>query len=198
MYQESSGMDNWDDHTSYGSRTSSWVTFRGYKILENTTSLEQGNHPSPGFIAMENSAGSAGMMAGIRDLWQQYPKEIILGETEDPLLPQDLDIVFIVNAFHDIRRQVPLLNNLATSLKPGAPVVIIDRDPIKINNFSGHVLTQEELLEKIEESVFELDRIETFLPQHNIYIIRRAIRDHGNARFVLRAVGNGGPNGAKR
>jgi arsenite methyltransferase len=103
--------------------------------------------------------------------------ETVLGEVEDPLLPQNLDMVFIVNAFHDIRRQVPLLNNLASSLKPGAPVVIIDRDPGKMNNFSGHVLTQQELLAKIEESVFELDRIETFLPQHNIYIIRHVVQN---------------------
>ncbi len=98
--------------------------------------------------------------------------ETVMGEMDDPLLPKGLDMVFIVNAFHDIVHQVALLNNLSPSLKPGAAVVIIDRDPGKINNFSGHVLTQEELLGKIKESVFQLDRIETFLPQHNIYIIR--------------------------
>jgi SAM-dependent methyltransferase/predicted esterase len=98
--------------------------------------------------------------------------ETVLGEEDDPLLPQGLDMVFIVNAFHDIAHQVTLLNNLAPSLKPGAAVVIIDRDPQKIGSFSDHVLTQEGVLAKIETSVFELDRIETFLPQHNIYIIR--------------------------
>ena len=108
--------------------------------------------------------------------------EIVLGELEDPLLPGNLDMVFIVNAFHDIRRQVPLLNNLVSSLKPGAPVVIIDRDPDKMNSHSRHVLTRQELLGKIEESLFELDRIETFLPQHNIYIIRYVIRNPQAAR----------------
>jgi len=98
--------------------------------------------------------------------------ETIVGEVEDPLLPPGLDMVFIVNAFHDIARQVTLLNNLAPSLKPGAPVVIIDRDPDKLGNDSGHVLTRDEVLERIERSVFQLDRIETFLPQHTIYIIR--------------------------
>ena len=96
----------------------------------------------------------------------------IVGEVDDPLLPQDLDMVFIVNAFHDIAHQVALLNSLAPSLKPGAAVVIIDRDPDKIGNSSGHVLTREEVLERIEQSVFRLDRVETFLLQHNIYIIR--------------------------
>ena len=98
--------------------------------------------------------------------------EIILGEEEDPKLPAGLDMVFIVNAFHDIARPVPLLNSLASSLKPGAKVVILDRDPERFRSSFGHFLTQDEIREKIEESVFELVQVETFLPQHNIYIIR--------------------------
>ncbi len=44
--------------------------------------------------------------------------------------------------------------------------------PEKVNHSTNHFLSREEILEKIEESVFELERLETFLPQHNIYIIR--------------------------
>jgi ubiquinone/menaquinone biosynthesis C-methylase UbiE len=97
--------------------------------------------------------------------------DTIVGEVDDPLLPQGLDMVFIVNAFHDLAHPVALLNNLADSLKPGALVVILDRDPAKLKYGTSHFLTKEEVLQKIEESVFVLDRIETFLPQHNIYII---------------------------
>jgi ubiquinone/menaquinone biosynthesis C-methylase UbiE len=101
--------------------------------------------------------------------------ETIVGEVEDPLFPDDaLDMVFIVNAFHDLAKPVALLNNLVPSLKPKAPVVIIDRDPDKVGGFNRHVLTQEEVLEHIENSDFDLDRIETFLKQHNIYIIKIA------------------------
>ncbi len=99
--------------------------------------------------------------------------QTIVGEVEDPLLPDgELDMVFIVNAFHDLAKPVRLLNNLVPSLKPGALVVIIDRDPEKVGGFNRHVLTQEEVLEHIKNSDFDLDRIETFLPQHNIYIIK--------------------------
>jgi arsenite methyltransferase len=99
--------------------------------------------------------------------------ETIVGEVEDPLLPKGiLDMVFIVNAFHDLAKPVELLNNLVPSLKPEAPVVIIDRDPEKTRDPAGHFLTKEEILEMIEQSDFELDRIETFLTQHNIYIIK--------------------------
>jgi len=99
--------------------------------------------------------------------------ETIAGQVEDPLFPDDaLDMVFIVNAFHDLARPVELLNNLVPSLKPGAPVVIIDRDPDKVGGYNRHVLTQEEVLEHIRSSDFDLDRIETFLSQHNIYILK--------------------------
>lgn len=99
--------------------------------------------------------------------------ETILGKVDDPLLPQgELDMVFIVNAFHDFEKPVALLNNLAVSLKPKATVVILDRDPAKFSDPSGHFLTKEEVLQRIKESVFELVRIETFLAHHNIYIIR--------------------------
>ncbi|MCK4931130.1 MAG: methyltransferase domain-containing protein [Candidatus Aminicenantes bacterium] len=98
--------------------------------------------------------------------------ETVIGDVEDPLLPKDLDMVFIVNAFHDLDKPVELLNNLSLSLRPNAQVVILDRDPGKVNHSTNHFLSREEILEKIEESVFELERLETFLPQHNIYIIR--------------------------
>jgi len=67
--------------------------------------------------------------------------ETIVGEVEDLLLPEGLDMVFIVNAFHEMANPVALLNNLARSLKPNASVVIIDRDPAKLNYATSHFLT---------------------------------------------------------
>jgi len=98
--------------------------------------------------------------------------ETILGEVDDPLLPSGLDAVFIVNAFHDLAEPVVLLNNLVSSLKSQARVVILDRDPAKFRNYSKHNLSKEEVLDYIEQSDFELDLLETFLPQHNIYVIK--------------------------
>jgi ubiquinone/menaquinone biosynthesis C-methylase UbiE len=98
--------------------------------------------------------------------------ETVLGEVDDPLLPEGLDMVFIVNAFHDLAKPVALLDNLSSSLKPDANVVIIDRDPEKVNHSTDHFLSRTEVLEKIEDSVFDLERLETFLPQHSIYILR--------------------------
>jgi ubiquinone/menaquinone biosynthesis C-methylase UbiE len=99
--------------------------------------------------------------------------ETILGQVEDPLFPAgQLDMVFMVNAFHDLEKPVELLNNLLPSLKPGAVVVIMDRDPAKTSDPSHHFLSKEAVLQKIDQSRFVLDRLETFLPRHNLYILR--------------------------
>lgn len=99
--------------------------------------------------------------------------ETILGTLEDPGLPAGtLDMVFIVNAFHDLARPVELLANLLPALKPGATVVIMDRDPARFSDSHGHFLTREKVEEIVGRSVFELERVETFLRDHNLYILK--------------------------
>jgi hypothetical protein len=80
-------------------------------------------------------------------------------------------MVFIVNAFHDLARPVELLASLKPALKPGATVVIMDRDPAKFADSDRHFLTREQVEEIVGRSVFELVRTETFLSQHNLYIL---------------------------
>jgi ubiquinone/menaquinone biosynthesis C-methylase UbiE len=140
-----------------------YFTFHLSRRVGNSGRIYANDIASRALAALRREAGNK----GITNI------ETIVGEVEDPLLPMGiLDMVFIVNAFHDLAKPVELLNNLVPSLKPDAPVVIIDRDPSKFRDPVGHFLTKEEVLEMIEQSDFELDRIETFLPQHNIYIIR--------------------------
>jgi ubiquinone/menaquinone biosynthesis C-methylase UbiE len=55
---------------------------------------------------------------------------IVRGETADPLFPPGvMDLVIMVYVFHELAEPVALLQNLKPSLKPGAPVVILERDP---------------------------------------------------------------------
>jgi len=108
-----------------------------------------------------------------RDAEKAANIETILGTVDDPLFPAGaLDMVFIVNAFHDLARPVELLANLRPALKPGAIVVIMDRDPARFAESHGHFLTRDEVGEIIGRSVFELVRTETFLRDHNLYILR--------------------------
>ncbi len=107
--------------------------------------------------------------------------ETILGTVEDPRLPlASLDMVFMVNAFHDLERPVELLANLLPCLKPGGTVVIMDRDPARFSDPHRHFLTRAQVEETIGRSVFELAKVETFLRDHNLYILKA--RDAGPDR----------------
>jgi ubiquinone/menaquinone biosynthesis C-methylase UbiE len=99
--------------------------------------------------------------------------ETVLGTVEDPRFPAaSLDMVFMVNAFHDLEKPVELLANLLPALKPGATVVIMDRDSSKLQDPNHHFLTRAQVEEIVYRSVFETVRIETFLRYHNLYILK--------------------------
>jgi ubiquinone/menaquinone biosynthesis C-methylase UbiE len=99
--------------------------------------------------------------------------ETVLGTVDDPRFPPaSLDMVFMVNSFHDLERPVELLANLRPCLKPDAIVVLMDRDPAKFSDPDRHFMTRAEVEETVGRSVFELVRVETFLRDHNLYILR--------------------------
>ncbi len=108
--------------------------------------------------------------------------ETILGEEEDPLFPEvPLDMAFMVWVFHGLEKPGPLLKNLKSYLKPGAPLIIVDPIDSEIDlerEFSGEKIdanrpTIKERVEKAaEEGGFELVRVETFLPLDYIFVLR--------------------------
>jgi ubiquinone/menaquinone biosynthesis C-methylase UbiE len=97
----------------------------------------------------------------------------IKGEVEDPLFPNGkLDMVFMCYVLHDLEEPVPFLKNLKPSLKPNAPLVILERDPGKWSDAIGHFLKKKKLMKLVESAGYRLERIETFLSRDNIYIYR--------------------------
>ena len=99
--------------------------------------------------------------------------ETVLGTVDDPRFPpSSLDMVFMVNAFHDLERPVELLAKLLPCLRPGATVVVMDRDPARTSDPVRHFMTRAEVEETVSRSVLELVRVETFLRYHNLYILK--------------------------
>ena len=97
----------------------------------------------------------------------------VLGEVEDPLFPEkDLDMVIMVYVLHHLDRPIEFLQNLEGYLKPDAPVVIIEKNHHTERSHPPQFMTGRQVLETIEESGYELEKTETFLPRDTIYIYR--------------------------
>lgn len=52
--------------------------------------------------------------------------EFVLGTASDPQLPGPVDVVLIVDAYHEMDEPVTLLRNVRKSLKPGGRVGIVE------------------------------------------------------------------------
>ena len=97
----------------------------------------------------------------------------VLGEIEDPLFPEkDLDMVIMVYVLHHLDRPIEFLQNLEGYLKADAPVVIIEKNHDIDRSHPPQFMTGRQVLETIEESGYELEKTETFLPRDTIFIYR--------------------------
>ena len=86
----------------------------------------------------------------------------ILGTDETPKLPKgQLDMVFIVNAFHDFTNPVKMLCNIAPALKPSGKLVIIDSEAEKSRRISKwRVYNRQDLQEWVNQSPFTIELID--------------------------------------
>jgi len=100
--------------------------------------------------------------------------EIILGETEDPKLPEGmLDITFMVNVYHHLENPVPLIKKVLPSLKPDGILAIVECSPEKVEWGEEHgCASKEGMTEQLMEAGFEVIRVVTFLREDNIYIAK--------------------------
>jgi ubiquinone/menaquinone biosynthesis C-methylase UbiE len=97
----------------------------------------------------------------------------ILGDVNDPCLPQDsLDIAFMISVYHHLENPIPVLKNTLPSLKPDGILAIVEREPEKSGAPPQSSTPKETLIRQAQQAGFEIVRIETFLPDDNIYIFR--------------------------
>jgi ubiquinone/menaquinone biosynthesis C-methylase UbiE len=180
---------------------SPWAQYRnpGRDSIEQPEKVMEATGVKPGMVIGEVGAGRGyftfWLSRGVGEMGKVYANDIdrsalssiestcagekvvnietILGTVEDPRFPPGaLDMVFMVNAFHDLEKPVELLANLLPALKPGATVVIMDRDPDKTPDGDRHFLRRAEVEEIVGRSVFDLVRVETFLRYHNLYVLK--------------------------
>lgn len=94
--------------------------------------------------------------------WELKNVEAILGDVVDPKLPKrDLDVIFIISAYHHFEDPVKLLRNARPALKPGGKVAIgewIKSTP------------PDRMESQMKAAGYTLERIEKFLEKNDLYI----------------------------
>jgi ubiquinone/menaquinone biosynthesis C-methylase UbiE len=99
--------------------------------------------------------------------------EIVMGEIEDPVFPvKELDMVIMVYVLHMLDKPIEFMKNVKKYMKPGAPLVIIERDAHHDRGHAPSFMSNRQILETLEESEYVLERTETFLPKDTIYILK--------------------------
>jgi len=97
--------------------------------------------------------------------------QIVEGDVDDPRFPRrDLQLIVIVHAFHDFSRPVEWLRNARNYLRPGAGVVIIDRDPAQ--GGERHFWPREQILRYAGEAGFAPVNVVDTISRHLIIVIK--------------------------
>lgn len=93
------------------------------------------------------------------------------GTVTDAKFPRhDLDMVVIVHAFHDFSEPVAWLRNVRQYLKPGAPIVIIDRDPDQ--GAEHHFWSRDRIAGYTTDAGFDTVKVIDVSSRHMVVVIR--------------------------
>ena len=102
--------------------------------------------------------------------------ETVLGEADDPKLPDsDIDLAFIVDAYHEFSFPREMGEHLKASLKPGGQLVLVEyraedpRVPIK----RLHKMSEAQVKQEMAAIGLDWVRTESYLPQQHVLIFQK-------------------------
>jgi ubiquinone/menaquinone biosynthesis C-methylase UbiE len=102
--------------------------------------------------------------------------EIVLGAEADPKLPAGkMDIVLMVDVYHELSRPQEMLRRIRASLKPDGRLVLLEyrkEDP-KVPIRFEHKMSVEEVKTEVEAEGFKLDKAVETLPRQHILFFRK-------------------------
>ena len=99
--------------------------------------------------------------------------ETVMGETEDPVFPvDDLDMVIMVYVLHMLEKPLDFMNNVKKYMRPDTPLVIIERNTNQDRAHAPSFMSNQQILDVLEETDYVLERTETFLAKDTIYIFK--------------------------
>ncbi len=104
--------------------------------------------------------------------------EPVMGTVEDPMLPEaGVDLVLIVDAYHEFSHPREMSEAIARALKPGGVLVLIEyraEDPsVPIKRL--HKMSEAQARKEMQAVGLEFVRNEAFLPQQHFLVFRRPV-----------------------
>ncbi len=118
----------------------------------------------------------------------------ILGTPEDPKLPKDtVDLVLLVDVYHEFSEPEKMLDRIRESLKPDGRLVLLEyraEDP-SVPILSEHKMTVAEVRAEVQPEGFRFDKTIEVLPQQHIIVFRREqlerlrVRSNIGGRWLL-------------
>jgi ubiquinone/menaquinone biosynthesis C-methylase UbiE len=100
----------------------------------------------------------------------------VLGREDDPRLPAGaLDLVLLVDVYHEFSDPEKMLDHIRDSLKPGGRLVLLEyraEDP-SVPILPLHKMTVEQVRREVEPEGFRYDKTIEVLPWQHIIVFRR-------------------------
>jgi len=100
----------------------------------------------------------------------------VLGGIADPKLPKDaLDLVLLVDVYHEFSEPVQMIDRIRESLKQGGRLVLLEyraEDP-KVPIRPEHKMTLRQVRAELEPQGLKFDQVIETLPQQHIIVFRR-------------------------
>jgi ubiquinone/menaquinone biosynthesis C-methylase UbiE len=100
----------------------------------------------------------------------------VLGAVDDPKLPKEsLDLVLLVDVYHEFSEPEKMLDAIRESLKPGGRLVLLEyraEDPA-VPIRPEHKMTVKQVRDEVEPEGFRFDRSIEKLPEQHIIVFRR-------------------------
>ena len=99
--------------------------------------------------------------------------DVVLGTSTDPRLPENaLDLVLMVDVYHEFSDPAPMMANIRRALKPDGRVVLVEfrkEDPaVPIQPL--HKMSIQDVRSELEPMGFQFQRVLNFLPWQHILI----------------------------
>jgi ubiquinone/menaquinone biosynthesis C-methylase UbiE len=101
----------------------------------------------------------------------------VLGTTDDPRLPPaTMDLILMVDVYHEFSQPQTMLRKLRDSLKPDGRLVLLEyraEDP-KVPILPAHKMTREQVELEVEHEGFVLKTVNEELPRQHLFVFEKS------------------------